>query len=168
MAYLNKKAYESKREFAGQRMENNKKITKLTEEQHRELAELCSKRHEMHTCGDSMFYTESSYYDLHDYFREFDLEIKGIKAPNLNTEEWVSDFDYYIEIEEFDKNDYDDNGNYIYNKEIEEKKCEIRDRLLDQYFEQKEELNNKIESYLKNIDKKYGTNYCPTGASRIF
>ena len=38
------------------------------------------------------------------------------------------------------------------------------DRIMDELSE----LHSKIEDYLRNIDKQHGTQYCPSGALRIF
>lgn len=35
-------------------------------------------------------------------------------------------------------------------------------------YDELSELHKMIEDYLSSIDKKYGTNYCPTGALRIY
>ena len=34
-------------------------------------------------------------------------------------------------------------------------------------YSELEEINNNIEIYLSNIDAKYGTHWCPTGALRV-
>lgn len=48
MSKINKEGYERKAEWADRRMEDNKSVDTLTEDQHEVLASVCSKRHTLH------------------------------------------------------------------------------------------------------------------------
>jgi hypothetical protein len=41
-----------------------------------------------------------------------------------------------------------------------------RDDMYTEVYNDFNNINNEIETYLRNIDKKYGTNYAPSGMSR--
>lgn len=43
----------------------------------------------------------------------------------------------------------------------------LADAMDDAYTMAVEPFNNAIEDYLLEIDKKYGTKYCPTGFARL-
>ena len=63
MGIISKEGYRGKREWAAKRMEQNKKIETLTEEQHNLLAELCTFRHDLHHNWDSAWNEESQNFD---------------------------------------------------------------------------------------------------------
>lgn len=151
MDYREKKEmFERKKAYSNRRMKENSEIDTLTEEEHDLLAELCTMRHEMHSCGESM-YIEIN--DLNKYFT--DLEIK-IKDEILNVDctdmEFYDGFLFDMEEEsvEIDSDEYEER----YKDSIE------------LYYEQKGNLNDEIERFLKKIDEKYQTNYCPTRIAR--
>lgn len=142
--------YLRKADHAADKMIANKKIAALSPEQHDKLAELCHMRHKMHTCGKSMFVDGR---ELHSYFNNFYLKIDGVDSPNLETIEWTCSEDYHEAIQSIDDIDEQDR---IYALHI------------NQYAKEKEELNNTIEAYLREIDNLYGTDYCPGGHTRIY
>lgn len=156
MAYLSKEAYERKQAYADKRMRENKKVETLTEEQHETLAWICSIRHEIHSgnmerhlfCSQSADYEKWEYIDTVVYDNPIHTAIYESKLPewdwHFNCLDVVTDADEDIDISE------------VYDSAI----YEIAD-IIDRW-------NTSIENYLRAIDKKYGTDYCPTGKSRIF
>lgn len=158
MAIKTKEQYERSRENAARRMLDNKRIEILTDEQHEALAELCSVRHEMHNnmlsiakCGG-------------DYLRNIILANIGLQEAGIATMNFVpTDESDFIDIDNIDllcelgeePDDSDERDEWVDNE------CS---RIINEL----EELNSKIEKYLAGIDTKYGTNYCPTGDTRIF
>lgn len=153
--------YELKARYIERRNEENrlKVDNQLTEEQINALEWLCAKRHNLHTYGTGVLtYSERcdhcEYVDyitgnLTDYMRENgfedfpDIEVDAVEGYKSDTEwEWCED----------DYKNYDDflNDCYSFNSEVIEG------------------INTTIENWLKELDVKYGTDYCPTGATRIF
>jgi len=151
MAYHTKETYERKAEWAANRMEENSKIESLTEEQHSALAKLCSFRHELHCNQDSLFITESANYNKYHEMLDEGVNTILINAGlliinGIATDFMPSDMDLaYGCAEEWET--------------LEEGK-EIA-------LNQAIAINEKIETYLLQIDNKYGTNYCPSGKSRL-
>ena len=165
MGYVDKDGYDRKREYAARRNAKNAEIESLTEEQHEALAEVCRIRHELHTHQKSIFNCGSSEYcEMWDYMDDdcdmsinatlknaglapISLPIDPIEAPN--------DSDWFTIMDEDDRAQYADYDEWY---------AETFDKLCYSL----NEVNNAIEAYLRNIDNEHGTNYCPTGATRIY
>ena len=176
MGYLTKEAYEGKEEWARKRMEKNKEITTLTEEQHDALAEICRLRHKGHCAEEKVLFC--SQYPEHTFFWSLiDTEnetnpIKElIKENNLPEWNWKcdgvdypTDFDIY-EIKEVsvDGKDYE-----ITDEMSDEEKYRIEEECLLCLGNLQYEWNRSIEKYLRKIDEEHGTNYCPSGATRVW
>ena len=142
--------YEKRRENADRRYLENKKITSLTEEQHDVLADLCTIRHDIHCSWRSMYLSESGC-NLYSQLMELVEEIKNINLGKISIpepENIPGDEDRYIGL--IEDTDEAEDENY-------EKFCDIM-----------EEINTKIEEFLRKIDNNHGTNYAPTGAHRIW
>ena len=156
MGIISKEGYESKARYAAKRMAANKEIETLTEEQHDALSWLCSVRHELHSNKDSFFISESSdsgkLYDYIDF--EINQKLSECELPKINWSvpafQITTDTDFYYNIPESEQND--------------DKYFELK----SECYEQLEEINKDIEKYLRKVDEEHKTNYCPTGASRIF
>ena len=135
-------------------MEQNVKIDTLTEEQHKTLANLANLRHQLHVSKEDLFNDESAtgndlwhtYDSIDEKLTECGLEPMGL--PDY-TEDFITSLDY----------DIDDKG-LSYEEWYEEEYCVFVDQM--------EEVNEKIETYLRSIDEKYGTKYAPTGATRLY
>ena len=162
MAYLTKEQYAYRQESAAKKMVENATIAQekgMTEEQTDILEELCSFRHDFH-CNMSKLVNDNT-----DTFKEL-LRIREelVKSglPKLD----IGRFDegLYIDIDDFqvvyETEQVPDNDTQEFDEWYEKTYSRIYDEL--------SELHKMIEDYLSNIDKKYGTNYCPTGALRIF
>ncbi len=165
MAYLTKKQYDYRRESAAKRNMRNEEIAVnngMTEEQAGLISDLCSLRHELHTNIDRLVI------DTNYNFIERDFIWMNEKMFNNN----LPTMDFVNELEGFDILCFDDE--YEIDKmngiapepgtdEYDEWVTEIKERLHNEW----EELNNKIEAYLREIDEKYNTHFAPTGALRI-
>ena len=164
MAYLNKEQYAYRRESAARRNADNEAVAVehgMTEEQAELISDLCRLRHELHTNMDRVTRSDT------------DLRIKAqlvaanaaIKesgltpVPCIPTDEGdyidIDDIDLLQEIEEWPESGTD---------EWQEKWNEEYSRIYDEL----EQLNSDIEHYLADIDRQYGTAWCPSGALRIF
>ena len=158
MAYLSKEAYERKAAWAERRARINKENESLTEEQHDTLAWLCEIRHEMHCNQDSFYYSE---YPKHNQFwnyindeaseeGEIQHALSEVSLPELN---WS-----------FDPDDCDTDSICCELDFTDEEKEEARKHCL----EVASQVNDDIERYLRQIDKQYGTDYAPSGATRFY
>lgn len=158
MAYNDKKdIYSGKREWAARRMAENSKIKTLTEKQHEVLDWLCNIRHEVHTNQDDFFAATSHNYRLFwDYIEnasgesEINRELSNVNLPQIS---------FCIDIMDY-RNDMD------YDDEVWDEEMSYNDAY-EEVIKMAEKFNNKIESYLLEIDKKHGTNYCPSGIQRL-
>lgn len=158
MARLTKEQYSRRRENAAIRMAKNAENTALTEEQHEVLRRLCAKRHDIHSNKNSV---------IKDNTREF----KSLIEINIELEENSIDTMSFIPTDKSDYIDIDDFEVLYEIVQIPEDEEERQNWFDDNYTRisrELEELNSKIENYLSEIDAKYGTNYAPTGAQRIF
>ena len=157
MAYLKKSQYERRTENAAIRMEKNAAVSSLSEEQHEALKELCRMRHEMHSNMDSV--TRSCENRIMANLEKSCVMLAqaGIPCPALPTDE--SD---YIDIDTID---------LLYEiEDVPEYDEERQEWYVDNYSRimlELSELNGQIEDYLRSIDEKHGTSYCPSGSQRI-
>lgn len=158
-AYYNKNIYDGKKEYAAAAMAKNKETQSLTDDQHDALSDLCSVRHELHTNTDSLIKSDEGGIKEKLISANIQLNQSGVPPMNfipLDTSDYIDidTIDLLYELEEVPENEeerqiwYDDNYYRIHGE--------------------LSNLNSKIEQYLSEIDKKYGTQYCPTGLSRKF
>jgi hypothetical protein len=160
MAYLNQKQYDYRRESAAARNINNEEIAVehgMSEEQAELISRLCAIRHEFHCNIDNI--VKSADNDSMSDIVEIEKSINDSGLPELDIVSILLDIDdldgliyeYGDDVPDHDSQDfqdwYDDNYARIYSE--------------------LEEINKNIEIYLSNIDAKYGTHWCPTGALRV-
>jgi hypothetical protein len=160
MAYLNKAQYDYRRESAAARNLNNEEIAVehgMSEEQAELISRLCAIRHEFHCNIDNI--VKSADNDSISDIVEIEKSINESGLPELDIVSMLLDIDdldgliyeYGDDVPDHDSQEfqdwYDDNYARIYSE--------------------LEEINNNIEIYLSNIDAKYGTHWCPTGALRV-
>lgn len=160
MAYLNQKQYDYRRESAAARNLNNEEIAVehgMSEEQAELISRLCAIRHEFHCNIDNI--VKSADNDSMSDIVEIEKSINESGLPELDIVSMLLDIDdldgliyeYGDDVADHDSQEfqdwYDDNYARIYSE--------------------LEEINNNIEIYLSNIDAKYGTHWCPTGALRV-
>ncbi len=150
MAKLTKDQYMKRSENAAKRMVESAKNDLLTQEQHDALAFLCSARHELHSNIGSVAQNDENGLKQAIITANYLLIDSGLKPMSfVGTDE--SD---YIDIDSIDE--LHEVGESV---DLDEDLARIISEI--------ENLNSKIEGYLSEIDEKYFTNYCPTGAQRV-
>lgn len=152
MGIISKEGYRGKLEWAAKRMERNKTTcTTLTPEQHDILAELCAFRHDLHHNWDSAWNEES---------QNFDVYCDGISIYNVDAG-LPEKIKQAFGKEPFKRIDYPTSNTY-----------ELDDLTWEEGFDQAcdlfIEVNDEIEEFLRDIDKEHGTDYAPSGATRLF
>lgn len=166
MAHLNKQQYEYRDRSARNRMKENTQIAVqngMTEEQAELIVELCSLRHELHTNMDAVTVSDENL-RIKDRLVRNNLSIResGLVPMNFIPSDYI-DIDDLSERQILDA----ENGEPW----AESGTPEWQDKWDKEYFriyDELESLNSQIESYLKGIDKIFGTRFCPTGDLRIF
>lgn len=147
-ARISKSDFERRKNNFHKRMSDIKQIVNsLNEDQHDILSEIANMRHTIHASGKSLYLTGSPLYkegfrwleNINDRLKN--LELPKIKFTN-SWEDYPTDMDISYGIADDEENN------------------------LKLFYEYHNQLNNDIESYLLEIDKKHKTNYCPTGAFR--
>jgi hypothetical protein len=160
MAYLNQKQYDYRRESAAARNLNNEEIAVehgMTSEQAELISKLCAVRHEFHCNIDNI--VKSADNDSMSDIVEIEKSINESGLPELDIVSMLLDIDdldgliyeYGDDVPDHDSQEFQDwyDDNY----------ARISSEL--------ERINKNIEKYLSNIDAKYGTHWCPTGALRV-
>ena len=160
MAYLNQKQYDYRRESAAARNLNNEEIAVehgMSEEQAALISRLCAIRHEFHCNIDNI--VKSADNDSMSDIVEIEKSINESGLPELDIVSMLLDIDDL------------DGLIYEYGDDVPDHDSqEFQDWYDDNYARISSELegiNKNIEKYLSNIDKKYGTSWCPTGALRV-
>ena len=165
---MNKNIYNKKSVWAANNQINNAKDAleqnKLTEEQIDALMEIASIRHKLHCFTiDQIYNSESSQHE--EFIKQIESEaydsIAMIAEENnlpafttsIDSADIPSDFDYYY----VDNEGYSSLSDYLENTDYLKTLSKI-----------KETFNKEIEDYLADIDKKYGTSFCPSGHTRIY
>ena len=160
MAYLNQKQYDYRRESAAARNLNNEEIAVehgMSEEQAALISRLCAVRHEFHCNIDNI--VKSADNDSMSDIVEIEKSINDSGLPELDIVSMLLDIDDL------------DGLIYEYGDDVPDHDSqEFQDWYDDNYARISSELegiNKNIEKYLSNIDAKYGTHWCPTGALRV-
>lgn len=160
MAYLNQKQYDYRRESAAARNLNNEEIAVehgMSEEQAELISKLCAVRHEFHCNIDNI--VKSADNDSMSDIVEIEKSINESGLPELDIVSMLLDIDDL------------DGLIYEYGDDVPDHDSqEFQDLYDDNYARISSELegiNNSIEKYLSEIDAKYGTHWCPTGALRV-
>lgn len=164
MAYLNKEQYAYRRESAARRNADNESVAVehgMTEAQAGLISDLCRLRHELHTNMDAVTRSDA-YLCIKAQLVAANTAIKesGLTpVPCIPTGEGdYIDIDDLYELQEIE--DWPDSGTDEWQEKWDEEYHRIYDEL--------EQLNSDIEKYLAEIDRQYGTAWCPSGALRIF
>lgn len=155
MDYIERKQmYDRKANYVRAKNATNKDIALengLTDEQIEVIEELCAFRHELHCNQEALYYSE---YGNHNYFESMlnnDI-YEMLEKVNLPYQNMI-----------FSTDDLEDE-NVCFDLDYTD---EEKENALQECLEFATRVNNKIEDYLRNIDKKYGTSYCPTGFARL-
>lgn len=172
--------WEAKRNYVDRLMRKNAEVEGLTEEQHEALEWLARWRHEVHCEHDTIWEVneDSEMADiLYGDAIEDELSKAGlppIKLPDI-TDSPTSQ-DYYEVLTDNERDEWERRA------EDETRKAEAKGlrRNYGGYeiwleesgdyeyaMDMLEHWNDVIEEYLRNIDKKYGTQYAPTGIARM-
>lgn len=134
-------------------MRENAKIETLTEEQHDALSDLANLRHQLHTNRGLLFNDEAPNDNLWKSYDHINEKLTACNLPTIDlpdyTEDFVTTMDYEI-----------DNEGLSYS--------EWHEKYLEKFYDDMEEVNDKIKAYLRAIDEKYGTKYAPRGATRLY
>ena len=164
MAYFDKETYERKAAWAEKHQweEAQDALDEglLNEDQVGALMDIASIRHNIHSmdvrhimCSEAPEYLE--FYNSYDKIRKLidDNDLPAFKSK-IDFDALPCDNDYFDDING-DKDNYKDYSDwYEHSGEL--------DRLDDA----REQYNEEIEDYLKMIDEKYGTGFCPTKFAR--
>lgn len=161
MAYLKQKQYDYRRESAAARNLNNEEIAVehgMSEEQAELISRLCAIRHEFHCNIDNI--VKSADNDSMSDIVDIEKSINESGLPELDIVSMLLDIDDL------------DGLIYEYGNDVPEDhdSQEFQDWYDDNYARISNELegiNKSIEKYLSDIDAKYGTHWCPTGALRL-
>jgi hypothetical protein len=152
MSILNKDQYQRRAENSAKRMEIQKQISSLTEEQHDAIAKVCSMRHDLHSNLDALLISESVNFSTFnswlcgDNDESFNMLLKNVGIDNdlsWSPEDLPADDSMWSEF----YSDYD---------EFYEEEYEIASN-----------IHLQIENFLRKIDAEHGTSYAPTGFQRI-
>jgi len=150
MGILSKEAYEGKREWAARKQARiAEECTALTPEQHEALAWLCERRHFFHCNMEDLFISESV--EGQECFKLVDHQIN-----DCLTEVGLPAIEFGVSALDFTDDSSWEYDGYASYEEAEEECMELA-----------HELHSKMEGYLADIDREYGTEYAPTGATRI-
>ena len=182
---------EARQGYIDKRNKENEEIALekgLTEEQISAIEDICRLRHDIHTTSwEDVYYTERYSSDTIDNaLIEINVLILKNKLPPIDIDEytyaddWILDFDWYEDIEDFQSKYYEkaqkeiDNG-FVLGRDSFFPLDTIDDLALSLWLEHVsevnsaiiEEINDKIEEWLRAIDEQYGTHYTPTGGQRL-
>ncbi len=161
MAYLNQKQYDYRRESAAARNLNNEEIAVehgMSEEQAELISRLCAIRHEFHCNIDNI--VKSADNDSMSDIVEIEKSINESGLPELDIVSMLLDIDDLDGlIYEYGNDVPEDNDSQDFLDWYDDNYVRISSEL--------EEVNKAIETYLANIDSRYGTHWCPTGHLRL-
>lgn len=146
---LKKEMYERRNNYVEKRNRENSEILEgvLTDEQIDFIETVCSMRHKIHTGREHLFISEADNTEEWEFIDNLKENIKKLNLPEINEDELLR-IDCYTTEVDVDYNDMD------------------YDEALDEFYDQIEKLNYKLERWLFKIDEQYGTNYAPSGKYR--
>lgn len=144
----------------------------MSEEEADNIVKLCRLRHELHTSMDSVVTSINDNKSLIDGLFDVIEDLKQSDDPIKIYMGWSDgcpdDMETVLETpEEYgapysrDDKEYDD---WSQTKDHDKWYADVYSEL----YEDWSYIHKEIEDYLRSIDKKYHTNFCPTGALRIY
>lgn len=161
MAYLNQRQYDYRRESAAARNLNNEEIAVehgMSEEQAGLISKLCAIRHEFHCNIDKI--VKSADNDSMSDIVEIEKSINESGLPELDIVSMLLDIDDLDGlVYEYGEDVPEDHDSEEFQNWYDDNYARISSEL--------EGINNSTEKYLSEIDAKYGTHWCPTGALRV-
>lgn len=151
--------YDAKQRYVDRVMSKNAEAETLSDDQHWALRKVAEMRHKFHSNPDGLFNTESASYDMWNYVAQ-DGEInKLLEQAGLPTIEFG---DYTYTPSTFD---YEELGGKDEYETLEEWK--EQSGVMDEFYKDFNDANERIEKYLRTIDEEHGTQYAPSGFSRL-
>lgn len=153
---MDKGIWEGKAEWARRRMARNAEIETLTEEQHNALECLCHIRHETHKGKETFWNAEDG-----EHGKYWDYISGGDGGSTIN--EMLTDAGLPAITWSFNPDEYLTDAICYELGYSEEETEEEKENL----FEMLETFNKDIENYLTKIDKENGTDYAPSGYTRL-
>lgn len=174
-----KEMFEGKKRYAQRKAAENAEIASengLTDEQIDALDSLCSFRHWLHCNSDRAANEESPEYseiakECSEYWEDEDgtqrATIKRLfgeypfsRRDWNSINDWRDLIDQEETLKEMGMEGVDPDSDEAYEAWIGY--CYTTNAKIF------EKINDEIEAFLKKVDEKYGTNYCPTGISRLY
>lgn len=172
--------WEAKQRYVERKNKQNEQVKSLTPEQHEAIQELCAKRHEFHCSTDSMWSRNDA--DLLAVFGDYNDEninavLKEAGLPELKLViscDMPDEDDYFMVLSDEEKEEWEERAEK-FNEENPKAFFSHTGYSLwkeesgeyDYFCEICEKQNDIIEQYLAEIDKKHGTEYCPSGIARF-
>lgn len=147
-----KEIYDKRRDSFYNRMNTNKTNVKgLNDNQYNLLINIAKMRHEIHSNPKQLYNSESSNYkEYSNWLDEINNKLTKNKLPKIK---WSVDLDAL-------PNSIDRYENIISNTD------EAEEKNLSLFYSEHNKINEDIENYLGKIDKKYKSNFKPTGVFR--
>lgn len=139
---------ELKKQYIKNKMEQNFSVNTLTTEQHEALSFLCKVRHKFHINMYSIIKGHGNNY-LNALIRANDILFKSGLPKISDIPDDILDNYEFVHKYRIDKNQI--NNTFEFNR----------------IYKNLNGLNDHIELYIAEIDKKYGTQYKPSGAARM-
>lgn len=138
----------------------NRQKTTLTPSQHDALDYLCAVRHEMHSKQRGFYLSDDPHHNNFELYigKNGDGVLNQVLASvGLPLLHYNKDIFKVLEGHEFDRMEFKSDYEFeMYKAQFYDKSKEII-----------EELNTRIEGYLKKVDREHGTHYCPVGKYRV-
>jgi len=146
-------------------MSENRELTALSEEQHDALEELCTFRHELHIDWNGAFFSGSgSFAKYIEELSTYGENPLSVKINSLFGEMPFTPTDYPCDDDALEEANAQ---GLSYDEEGDKKRNEIFENAKWEAYGIFSNINEQIESFLLKIDRKHGTNYCPSGATRL-
>ena len=164
MAHLNDNQYTYRREKAAARAVGNEEIAKehgMTDEQAALISRLCTLRHELHCNMDSIVRGGDGARQLEQELCDWESDSCKAGLPLIDL------YDRLCEVDTMDGLIYHYGENVPANHDSEEFAAWYNEEY-ERIHDEVSALHQSIECYLADIDKQYGTHWCPTGALRIY
>lgn len=143
----------------------------LTEEQTEALEAICKLRHDAHSTDplDILAFGTSNSEKFLNTIDEINEMVSANNLPNIkwniDLDTVPTEIDYYELLDDEEREEYEDRGRKEglsgYEQWLKE------EEIIEDVVKKKEQLNSDIEKWLNMVDKKYGTNYSPTGFARV-
>ena len=165
--------YEAKQRYvAARNSESRKAAVNLDENQLDALERLANIRHNFHSNIESYFHSESSA-DWKIFNEESDQSINHmLRESNLPTIDFPdisdipTDVDYFELLDDSEREEWEDKAAKVQGHTGFSLWMEESDEY-ELFCTAMEEINNRIEDYLRKIDTEHNTSFAPSGFARL-